>query len=110
MIWYAIIMAAKKKCRQYSLDYLKFGFVPSPFNEQRPMCLICQAVFSNEAMKPSRLREHLYKMHAEKANEGLNFFKRLKQQHDKQATVVGLLGKNPHLSTKDFWHPTIFLS
>ena len=54
-------MTEKKKCRQYSVDYLQFGFIPSPSNEQLPMCLLCEAVFSNEAMKPSRLSDHLRK-------------------------------------------------
>ena len=26
----------KKKCRQYSIDYLKFGFITSPTNQQLP--------------------------------------------------------------------------
>ncbi|KAE9522795.1 hypothetical protein AGLY_016836 [Aphis glycines] len=30
------------------------------------MCLICNKVFSNEAMKPSRLQEHLQKVHPDK--------------------------------------------
>jgi hypothetical protein len=57
---------AKKKCRQYSIEYLKYGFTYSPANQFLPMCLTCQKNFSNEAMKPSRLQEHLNKMHANK--------------------------------------------
>uniref|UniRef100_A0A5S6Q0X1 HAT C-terminal dimerisation domain-containing protein n=1 Tax=Trichuris muris TaxID=70415 RepID=A0A5S6Q0X1_TRIMR len=48
----------KKKGRQYSTEYLKCGFTCSPANRRLPMCLICEKVFSNEAMKPSRLKEH----------------------------------------------------
>uniref|UniRef100_A0A5S6QAD2 DUF4371 domain-containing protein n=1 Tax=Trichuris muris TaxID=70415 RepID=A0A5S6QAD2_TRIMR len=44
----------KKKCRKYRDEYLKFGFVPSPGNMHMPMCLICEKVFLNESMKPSR--------------------------------------------------------
>ncbi|KFD64822.1 hypothetical protein M514_02402 [Trichuris suis] len=48
----------KKKSRQYSTEYLKFGFACSPANRRLSMCLICEKVFSNEAMKASRLKEH----------------------------------------------------
>lgn len=81
-------MAEKRKCRQYSVDYLKFGFIPSPSNEQLPMCLICEAVFSNEAMKPSRLSDHLKKKHSYKANEDVNYFRNLKERHEKRTTAV----------------------
>ena len=48
--------ASKKKCRQYFVEYLILGFIENPENRQLPMCLICSHVFSNEAMKPSRLQ------------------------------------------------------
>ena len=56
-------MDSKKKCRQYSADYIKYGFVKSPCNEQLPMCLLCDQVFSNEGMKPSRMIVHLKSRH-----------------------------------------------
>ena len=34
--------ASKKKCRQYSVEYLKYGFIQSPTNPQQPMCLVCE--------------------------------------------------------------------
>lgn len=30
---------------------LKFGFITCPTNEKLPFCLICETIFSNEAMK-----------------------------------------------------------
>ena len=33
------------------------------------MCLLCDHIFSNEAMKPSRLQEHLFKNHPDKASK-----------------------------------------
>lgn len=87
-------MAEKKKCRQYSIEYLKFGFIPSPSNEQLPLCLICNAVFSNEAMKPSRLKEHLNKKHMDKVGKDINYFQKLKQQHSKH-TCISLLRPQP---------------
>jgi hypothetical protein len=56
---------SKKKCRKYNIEYLEYGFIQSPTNITLPMCLMCQ-VFSNKAMKPSRLQEHLTKVHANK--------------------------------------------
>ena len=86
-------MATKKKCQQYNVEYLKFGFIPSPSNYQRPMCLICKSVFSNEAMKPSRLQEHLTTKHPYKANSNLSYFQGLREQHSKRTTVVSLFKK-----------------
>ena len=34
--------ASKKKFRQYSVDYLKYGFIQSPINPQQPICLVCE--------------------------------------------------------------------
>lgn len=47
---------AKKKCRQYSQEYLKLGFAPSFTNETMPMCLLCKKTFSNDAMKPTKMK------------------------------------------------------
>lgn len=41
----------KKKKRQYSAKYIKYGFIQSRTNPSSPMCLICQKTFSNETMK-----------------------------------------------------------
>ncbi|KAG9470074.1 hypothetical protein GDO78_018948, partial [Eleutherodactylus coqui] len=59
-------MAEKKKCQQYSNEYLKYGFIPSPINGQLPLCLVCEKAFSNEAIKPSKLSDHLAKTHSGK--------------------------------------------
>ncbi|XP_025414674.1 protein ZBED8-like [Sipha flava] len=81
---------AKRKCRQYNTTYLKFGFIPSPSNIQLPMCLICNKVFSNEAMKPSRLQEHLQKVHPDKQNKDLSFFTNIRDKFLKAPSVSGL--------------------
>ena len=52
-------MSAKNIFRQYSIEYLAYGFIPAPHSEHMPMCLICSQTLSNEAMKPSRMREHI---------------------------------------------------
>ena len=78
---------AKKKCRQYSVEYLKYGFVSAPQNQHQPMCLLCEKVFSNEAMKPSRLLEHLTKMHPDKAENDMAYFKSLQEKVQKRKTI-----------------------
>ena len=70
----------KKKCRQYSQEYLKFGFVPSFTNETMPMCLLCEKTFSNDAMKPAKMRDYLERIHCDKKNKDLDFFKVLKEK------------------------------
>ena len=64
-----------KKNRQYDVGYLEFGFIPSPNDPTRPLCLICGSLFSNEAMKPSRLKDHLTRLHPSKLNAD---FKKMK--------------------------------
>ena len=79
--------ASKKKCRQYSVEYLKYGFLQSPTNPQQPMCLVCEKNFSNEAMKPSRLLEHLQKIPPDKSGKTLAFFHSLRDQFLKRKTM-----------------------
>ena len=83
----------KKKCRQYSIDYLKFGFIPSPTNQQLPFCLLCNQVFSNEIMKPSRMCEHLTKKHPDKKDKDLNYFQAVQKQFGKRSSIDGMFNK-----------------
>ena len=84
-------MGPKKKCRQYSLDYLAFGFTESPNDKRLPMCLLCHQSFSNEAMKPSRLRDHLHSMHADKKDKPKEFFKALLEQYNRRNTIRNMI-------------------
>ena len=68
----------KKNCRQYNVEYLKYGFIESPTNNTLSMCLICQKTFLNEAMKPSRLEEHLTKIYPNRKDKSLSYFKIIK--------------------------------
>ena len=67
-------MNTKRKYCQYSEKYLQFGFIPSPSYVQLLMCLLCGEPFSNEAMKPSQLSDHLEKKQADKKDEPVAFF------------------------------------
>lgn len=77
----------KRKCRQYNVEYLNYGFIPASHNEQLPFCLICEKTFSNEAMKPSRLIEHFKKAHFNKADKDVNYFRNLRDRRGKNKTV-----------------------
>lgn len=78
---------AKKKCRQYSIDYLKYGFVPSEADKQLPMCLLCNKVLSNDSMKPSKLEDHLKRCHTDKIGKDLKYFQTLKEKYGKRPTM-----------------------
>ena len=77
----------KVKVRQYNCTYLKFGFTTAPRNATRPMCLVCGSIFSNEAMKPSRLEDHLNRMHPNKIGSD---FKKLRDEKSNQASIRSL--------------------
>ncbi|KAL4135434.1 hypothetical protein QTP88_007043 [Uroleucon formosanum] len=57
------------------------------------LCLICEKTFSNEAMKPSRMKDHLSKIHSDKLEKPLSFFQALKAKIEKQSTVNSLFKK-----------------
>ena len=78
-------MNSKKKCRLYSADYIK-----SPSNEQLPMCLMCEQVFSNERMKPLRMIDHLKSRHSDNVDKDVQFFINLR---DSRKTMGGIFGK-----------------
>ena len=78
------------KCRQYDLSYLELGFIPSPNDNAKPMCLICGSLFSNEAMKPSRLKDHLTRLHSCKLNAD---FKKIKADWEKQRNIKAFFAK-----------------
>ncbi|KAG9466569.1 hypothetical protein GDO78_016401 [Eleutherodactylus coqui] len=87
-------MAEKKKCRQYSNEYLKYGFIPSPTSGQLPSCVVCEKAFSNETIKPSRLRDHFAKMHSDKAGKPISFFQGLMSKFENCSTIGKLFGKS----------------
>ncbi|XP_072397999.1 zinc finger BED domain-containing protein 5-like [Diabrotica undecimpunctata] len=82
----------KKKCRQYSTEYLKYKFIKLTGNKNLPLCLICAKSLSNEAMKASRLMDHLKRIHPEKS-EPVQYFAELKAKYERRVTVKSLIAK-----------------
>lgn len=80
----------KKKVRQYSDEYLKFGFIPAVHEERLPFCLLCQQCFSNEYMKLGRLEAHLKVKHSAHVNSDLKYFENLKKNFEKRPTLKSL--------------------
>ncbi|GBP18753.1 Protein FAM200B [Eumeta japonica] len=78
---------SKKKCRQYSVEYLKFGFLPSKADKRLPRCFLCNKVLSNNSMKPSKLEDHLRRCHPDKIGKDLKYFQTLKEKYEKKSTV-----------------------
>ena len=81
------------------MEYLKYGFVPAPHNQQQPMCLMCDRVFTNEAMKPSRLLDHLTKIHPDKADKSLAYFQSLRYNFQKRNTIGNMFARTSSQST-----------
>ena len=64
------------------------------------MCLLCNKVFSNEAMKPSRLSEHLTKIHPDEADKGATLFQCFWDNFKKQKTF-GLMFASSSIQSVD---------
>lgn len=87
-------MSQKKKyARGYLPEYLKFGFIESITNKQLPMCLLCHKTFSNEAMKPSRLEEHLTTKHPNEKNKPFEYFQELHKRFQNRSTITSSFNK-----------------
>ena len=62
------------------------------------MCLLYNKVFSNEAMKPSRLSEHLTKIHPDKTDKSATFFQCLWDNFKKRKTIGSMLASSSQQS------------
>ncbi|XP_040312981.1 SCAN domain-containing protein 3 isoform X3 [Herpailurus yagouaroundi] len=63
--------------RKYDPSYIEFGFIAVIDGEVlKPQCIICGDILANEAMKPSKLKRHLYSKHKEMSSQPKEFFER----------------------------------
>ena len=78
------------KVRQYSDEYLLFGFIPATHDESLPFCLLCHQCLTNESMERGRLENHLKAKHSIHVNSKLEYFKSIKEKFGKRATINAL--------------------
>ena len=78
------------KYKKYSKNYFKIGFTSvSDDDKEKPQCVLCYAVFSNEAKKPSKLKRHLQQKHpAEHMEIDLVFFQTQKLSLKRQKLLA----------------------
>jgi len=63
------------KHRKFPEEYIAFGFSSIHVNnEERPQCVICYEILSNESMKPAKLRRHLQTKHTDFLTKPKQFF------------------------------------
>ena len=86
-------MPNKKKCLQYSEEYLKYGFCKSILNKTEPYCLICNQEFRNKDMKPSRLIDHFSKAHPDNASKPIEYFELLINNLFQRITINNCFSK-----------------
>ena len=78
---------SKKKVRQCSNEFLKFGFIPAAHDERSPFCL---QTLTNESMKAGRLENHLKANHPNHVKSNLQYFKTLKSSFEKRTKITSL--------------------
>ena len=89
----------RKISRKYDSSYLKFGFIQEPGNElnPRPLCTVCCASISNDAMKPLKLIKHLQSKHPDLAKKPLEYFQRMHEGMKKQKSLKNIVVKDKSL-------------
>ena len=81
----------KKKCRQYSVEYLIYEFVQTPQSQQQPICILCEKNFSNKALK---LLNHFKKVRLDKKDNISAYFQSLRDRMQKQLLACFLIVPN----------------
>ena len=81
------------KKQSYKEAFLNFGFISVIENSiEKPQCVICFKVLTQESMKPSKLKQHFKSCHGKLVKKSDDYFKR-KAEHL----------KNHHLDSGGIW-------
>ena len=68
-------MSIKK--RKYDESYLQYGFTSIVVNnEERPQCILCNKILSNDSMRPAKLKQHLHNVHLHSKDKEKTYFER----------------------------------
>ena len=68
-------MSIKK--RKYDESYLQYGFTSIVVNnKERPQCVFCNKVLSNDSMRPAKLKQHLHNVHPHSKHKEKIYFER----------------------------------
>lgn len=81
------------KKRTWSDDYVSFGFtcVEDKNRAPRAQCLLCNVVFSNESLRPSKLKPHFLKHGGESApGNDVDSLRRKRARFDSRGTLPNL--------------------
>ena len=69
------------KKQSYKEAFLNFGFTSIIENSiEKPQCVICFKVLTQESMKPSKLKQHFKSCHGELVEKSVDYFRR-KAEH-----------------------------
>ena len=69
------------KKRNYKEAFLNFGFTSVIENSiEKPQCVICFKVLTQESMKPSKSKQHFKSCHGELVEKSVDYFRR-KAEH-----------------------------
>jgi hypothetical protein len=72
-----VFLQEKRRVRKYQTDFLTFSFTYELINgEERPQCVVCGEVLTNNSFNARNLHKHLTTKHDSLANEPLQFFER----------------------------------
>ena len=68
-------MSAKKQ--KYDESYIQFDFASVITHcEEKPQCVLCNKVLSNDLMRPAKLKQHLENVHLQHVNKDKTYFER----------------------------------
>ena len=68
-------MSAKKQ--KYDESYIQFGVASViVHSEEKPQCVLCNKVLSNDSMRPAKLKQHLENVHPQHINKDKTYFER----------------------------------